>query len=82
MSVMLVLATLAVFAGLAWGEQFSSTTFSVTLAAVVFAFALSFLGVWEVPTPGYVGTARGHSRAKATAAVQQRRAEYAPGDPL
>ncbi len=37
-SVMLVLATSAVFAGLGWGEQFSSTAFSVTIAAVVFAF--------------------------------------------
>jgi suppressor for copper-sensitivity B len=57
MSVMLVLASLAAFAGLGWGEQFSSTAFSVTLAAVVFAFALSFLGVWEIPVPGFVGAA-------------------------
>jgi suppressor for copper-sensitivity B len=57
MAVMLVLAALAVFAGLGWGEQYSSTTFSVTLAAVVFAFALSFLGVWEIPLPGFVGAA-------------------------
>jgi len=57
--VMLVLATFAVFAGLGWGEQFSSTAFSVTLAAIVFAFALSFLGVWEVRVPGFVGTAGG-----------------------
>ncbi len=59
MSVMLVLATFAVFAGLGWGEQFTSTTFSVTLAAIVFGFGLSFLGVWEVPMPGFVGTAGG-----------------------
>ena len=59
MSVMLVLATFAVFAGLGWGEQFSSTTFSVTLAAIVFAFGLSFLGVWEIPVPGFVGTTGG-----------------------
>src|SRR5208282_3289400 len=57
MSVMLVLAMFAVFAGLGWGEQFSSTAFSVTLAAVVFAFGLSFLGVWEIPVPGFIGTA-------------------------
>ncbi|HKB38628.1 MAG TPA: protein-disulfide reductase DsbD domain-containing protein, partial [Gemmataceae bacterium] len=55
LSVMLVLASAAVFAGLGWGEQFSSTTFSVTLAALVFAFALSFLGLWEIPVPGFVG---------------------------
>ena len=59
MSVMLVLATLAVFAGLGWGEQFSSTAFSVSLAAIVFAFGLSFLGIWEIPAPGLVGTAGG-----------------------
>ena len=59
MSVMLVLATFAVFAGLGWGEQFSSTTFSVTLAAIVFAFGLSFLGIWEVPMPGFAWTAGG-----------------------
>ena len=57
LSVMMVLASLAVFAGLGWGEQFSSTAFSVVLAAVVFAFALSFLGVWEIPLPGFVGAA-------------------------
>jgi thiol:disulfide interchange protein DsbD len=59
LSVMLVLATFAVFASLGWGEQFSSTTFSVTLAALVFAFGLSFLGIWEIPVPGFVGTAAG-----------------------
>ncbi len=62
LSVMLVLATLGVFAGLGWGEQFSSTTFNVTLAAIVFAFGLSFLGVWEIPVPGFAGTAAGSSR--------------------
>ena len=55
-SVMLVLASLAVFAGLGWGEQFSSAGFNITLAVIVFAFALSFLGVWEIPIPGLVGT--------------------------
>ncbi len=59
MSVMLVLATFAVFAGLGCGEQFSSTAFSVTLAAIVFAFGLSFLGIWEIPAPGFEGTAGG-----------------------
>lgn len=58
-SVMLVLATLAVFAGLGWGEQFSSVGFTVTLSVIVFAFGLSFLGVWEIPLPGFIGTATG-----------------------
>ncbi len=56
MSVFLILATLSVFMGLGWGAQFSSITFSVILTSVVFAFALSFLGVWEIPIPGFVGT--------------------------
>lgn len=58
MSVFLVLATLSVFMGLGWGEQFSSITFNVILTSVVFAFALSFLGVWEIPIPGFVGSGK------------------------
>ena len=58
MSIFLVLATLAVFMGLSWGEQFSSATFNITLTAVVFVFALSFLGVWEIPIPGFVGSGK------------------------
>lgn len=57
--VMTVLASLAVFAGMGWGEQFSSSGFTITLAAIVFAFGLSFLGVWEIPLPGFVSTADG-----------------------
>lgn len=59
LSVMLILATLAVFAGLGWGEQFSSAAFTVTLSTIVFGFGLSFLGVWEIPLPGFVGDASG-----------------------
>ena len=55
LSVMMVLATFAVFAGLGWGEQFSSAGFTITLSAIVFAFGLSFLGVWEIPLPGFIG---------------------------
>jgi thiol:disulfide interchange protein len=55
LSVFLVLASLAVFAGFGWGEQFQKPTFNIVLTAVVFAFALSFLGVWEIPLPGFVG---------------------------
>jgi thiol:disulfide interchange protein DsbD len=56
MTVFMVLATLAVSVGLGWGQQFSSVTFNVVLSSVVFAFALSFLGVWEIPIPGFVGS--------------------------
>lgn len=62
LSVMMVLATLAVFAGFGWGEQFSSAGFTVTLSAIVFAFGLSFLGVWEIPLPGFIGASSGPSK--------------------
>ncbi len=63
MSVFLVLATLAVFLGLGWGEQFSSVSFNVILTSVVFVFALSFLGVWQIPIPGLVGSGRANQLA-------------------
>ena len=44
---------------LAWGEQFTSSRFNIAMAAIVFAFALSFLGVWELPIPGFIGTKAG-----------------------
>ncbi len=56
LAVFLVLATLAVVLGLGWGQQFNYEAFNITLAAVVFAMALSFLGVWEIPVPGFVGS--------------------------
>jgi thiol:disulfide interchange protein len=63
MSVFLILATLSVFMGLSWGEQFSSVTFNVILTSVVFAFALSFVGVWEIPIPGFVGSGKANDLA-------------------
>lgn len=51
--VFLILATLARVISLGWGAQFSSLTFNVVLVAVVFIFALSFLGIWEIPIPGF-----------------------------
>ena len=56
MAVFLVLATLAVTLNLSWGQHFNSIPFTITLAALVFAMALSFLGVWEIPIPGFVGS--------------------------
>ena len=58
MAVFLVLGTLSAFSGLAWGQQFQSAAFTITLAAMVFAMALSFLGVWEIPIPGFVGSGK------------------------
>lgn len=52
-SVFLVLATLLVVWNVGWGEQFSSEGLTITLAAIVFAMGLSFLGVWQLPIPGF-----------------------------
>ena len=54
-SVFLVLATLAVTLGWGWGQLFGFAGFDIALAAIVFAMGLSFLGVWEIPIPGFVG---------------------------
>jgi suppressor for copper-sensitivity B len=54
-AVFLLLAGLAVVAGMGWGQLFSRPEFNIALAAVVFVMALSFLGVWEVPIPGFAG---------------------------
>jgi len=56
MSVFLVLATFAAIFNLAWGEQFTFTWFKVALIGLVFALALSFLGVWELPIPGFAAS--------------------------
>lgn len=39
--------------GFGWGEQFNYQGFAISLVCVVFAMALSFLGVWEIPIPGF-----------------------------
>jgi suppressor for copper-sensitivity B len=54
--VFLVLATLAVVMNLGWGQQFSNQIFAITMTVVVFTMALSMLGVWEIPIPGFVGS--------------------------
>jgi suppressor for copper-sensitivity B len=61
LSVFLALATLAAFGSLipylgqnlSWGEHFGFLGFQVAMTVLVFAFALSFLGVWEIPIPGF-----------------------------
>ena len=57
-SVFLLLAALAVGLGLGWGQLFTYGAFNVIMAAVVFAMGLSFLGVWEIPIPGFVGSGK------------------------
>jgi len=70
-AVFFVLATASVAANLglagsnlAWGEQFTSTGFNVVMAGIVFAFALSFLGVWELPVPGFIGARAGRVQSQ------------------
>lgn len=58
MAVFLLLASLAVGFNLGWGHLFKSAGFNVAMASVVFVMALSFLGVWEIPIPGFVGHGR------------------------
>jgi suppressor for copper-sensitivity B len=59
MTVFLVLAGFTIgfreFQGEAfgWGEQFGSTPLRIGLTILMFAMALSFLGVWEIPIPGF-----------------------------
>jgi len=62
LSVFLLLATLATSVqlgigteNLGWGEQFTFMWFKVATTALVFVMALSFLGVWDIPIPGFAG---------------------------
>ncbi|TWT99389.1 Thiol:disulfide interchange protein DsbD precursor [Botrimarina colliarenosi] len=55
MSVFILLAALAAFAGYGWGELFTYGWFKIGMVVFVFAMALSFLGVWEIPIPGFAG---------------------------
>jgi cytochrome c biogenesis protein CcdA len=60
MSVFLLLAAIAVGVGMlgqhyVQGSIFQSTAFVVSMIALMMAMALSFLGVWEIPIPGFVG---------------------------
>ena len=84
-SVFLVLATLAVTLGLGWGQLFGYSGFDIALAAVVFAMGLSFLGVWEIPIPGFVGRGKTLELAEkegAAGAVRQRRLDDPSGHAL
>ncbi|MCA9257904.1 MAG: hypothetical protein KDA61_01835, partial [Planctomycetales bacterium] len=56
LAVFLALATMAVVFQQGWGEQFASAQFNIVLLGLVFAMALSLLGVWEIPIPGFVGS--------------------------
>jgi len=58
-SVMWILAAITIISTLVsntafgWGQQFTILEFKLAMAALVFAMSLSFLGVWEIPIPGF-----------------------------
>ncbi|MCA9269176.1 MAG: thioredoxin family protein, partial [Planctomycetales bacterium] len=54
--VFLILAMLAVVFRLGWGQLFQYSEFNIAMAAVIFVMGLSFIGVWEIPIPGFVGS--------------------------
>ncbi|MFN3189690.1 MAG: protein-disulfide reductase DsbD domain-containing protein [Aureliella sp.] len=60
LSLALVAITIKVVWGEAfgWGQQFTILEFKVALACLVFAMALSFLGVWEIPIPGFATSSK------------------------
>jgi len=68
--VFFVLASLAVGPQhLGWGELFGKAWFTITLSAVVFVMALSFMGVWEVPLPTFLGGGKAGELAAQEGAV-------------
>ena len=73
MAVFMALASLAassrLASRLAWGEQFQSVAFNVVLSGIVWVMALSFLGVWEIPIPGFVGSGKAVELAAREGAV-------------
>jgi thiol:disulfide interchange protein len=42
-----------------WGEQFGSLPFRIVTTAFMFSLALSFLGIWEIPIPGFATGGKG-----------------------
>ena len=49
----LAFVTIATKNAFSWGQQFTLFEFKLAMAGLVFAMALSFLGVWEIPIPGF-----------------------------
>ncbi len=65
LAVFMVLASLAALAQLGlgeesfgWGELYTLTWFKVSMTCLVFAMALSFLGIWELPIPGFASSGK------------------------
>lgn len=51
LAVFFVLAVLASSLGMGWGEQFQQPAFMIAMIAIIFAFALSLFGVFEMAVP-------------------------------
>ncbi len=47
-----------------WGEQFNRLDFQVALVILLFAMSLSFLGVWEIPIPGFASGTKSNELLK------------------
>ncbi len=60
--VFLVLGSLAALLGLGWGEQFNTPAFLIVMTGIVFGFALSLFGVYELGVPQAVGQMVGTQR--------------------
>lgn len=52
-----------------WGAQFHFDKFNITLVAIVFVMALSFLGVWEIPIPGFASSRNAQELARKEGAL-------------
>lgn len=70
LAVFMVLATLASAVqlglrsdNLAWGQLNTLTWFKVSMTGLVFAMALSFLGFWELPIPGFATSGKASALA-------------------
>ncbi len=53
LSVFALLAVLAVLLNFSWGQQFTFIEVKLGLTILLFALALSYLGVWEIPAPSF-----------------------------
>ena len=70
LAVFFMLASLAVGPQrLGWGELFGKAWFTIMLSAVVFVMSLSFMGVWEVPLPAFLGSGKASELASHEGAV-------------
>lgn len=52
-----------------WGQQYSYDGFNIALISIVFVMALSFLGVWEIPIPGFAGNRNAQEMASKEGAL-------------